>query len=176
MIDLLTENRAYTKEELKARAMSRLSERGLGLAERLANVERIVYSLLDPAGHAIADKAQVAAIGAALATAESGYNTEVSDNAKLATVLEYEAAVTRLAEPVESSTDKDADGNLLYPDVPELDPTTGKPTGKMLLNPAIVTDKAERKAATAVKTAATAATVKLAADRDASRKAAQATV
>lgn len=97
MIDLTKEQHAYSKEELKARAMSRLSERGLGLAERLANLERIAYHLLDPVAHPLVDRSQVDIIGAMLTAVEAGYNVECADNVKLESALAYEVAERRLA-------------------------------------------------------------------------------
>jgi len=88
MIDTMG-NTTYPLDVLKARAMARLAESGLGYAERLANIERIVYSLLDPSGHALTDPAQVAGIGKALAAAEVGYTQEIKDNALLVATLRH---------------------------------------------------------------------------------------
>jgi len=162
MIDLMS-NKTFTADQLKARAMARLSEQGLGLAERLANVERIVYSLLDPSGHALSDPTQVADIGAALATAESGYVQEAKDNALLIATIEHEAAVGRLAQPALLVAD--------YPKVDAIDATTGKPTGTKTDAPEIVADKAERKAAQATVKAVTAPVKALVAKRLKARKA-----
>jgi len=141
MIDTMS-NTTYPSDVLKARAMARLA---------------------DPSGHALANPTQVAGIGKVLAAAEAEYSQEVKDNALLVATLEHEAAVARLAEPVKKATDKDADGNLLYPQVDELD-AAGKVIGK-LPNPAIIADQAERKAAQATVKAVTAPAKALVAKR-----------
>ena len=129
-------NETYSKEQLKARAMARLSESGLGLAERLANIERIAYGLLDPIGHPLEDPEQVAAIGALLSTIEEAYEKDISDNALLESALAYEAAEARLAAPALTVTD--------YPDVPDGE------TGKAVRNPVLVLDDSERAQAQAI--------------------------
>jgi len=154
MIDMMG-NTTYTKEELKARAMSRTAMAGLGLAERLANIERIAYHLLDPKKHPLADPAQVAAIGDMLALQEADYDKEVADNDALKLALEHEAARDRLALPPLNPND--------YPDV--IDPDTGSP----VRNPALVEDDAERAAAQSVIDSASAGTIQLVTDRDAHR-------
>jgi len=163
MIDLLS-NETFTTDQLKARAMARLAESGLGLAERLANVERVVYSLLDPSGHALSDPVQVAGIGAALAVAEGDYVQEANDNALLIATLKHEAAVDRLARPALLVAD--------YPKVDYIDPLTGKPTGTKIDAPEIVADKAERKAAQATVKIVSAPVKALVAKRLKARKAA----
>jgi len=87
------------------------------------------------------------------------------DNALLIDTLRHEEAVARLALPAKKATDKDADGKLLYPKVDELDPNTGKPTGKKLVNPAITEDKAERATAQTTVKAVTAPVKALVAKR-----------
>jgi len=161
MIDLMG-NTTYTTEELKARAMARLSEQGLGLAERLANLERIAYSVLDPTGHPITDAAQVAGIGAALTAVEDSYKAEFVANGKLLTVIGYEKAQARVAVPALKATDKDADGNLLYPLVDNSNPGG---TTVLSTNPAIIADQADRTAAHVVVTRASVATKALAIKR-----------
>lgn len=99
MIDMIKSTSAPTKEDLKARAMSRLSEQGLGLAERLANLERIAYYQLDPVRWPLADRMQVDAIGDALLQVDAEYTQECTDSRTLFEVLSVEAAQTRLAIP-----------------------------------------------------------------------------
>ena len=90
MIDLITATECLSKEQLKARAMSRLSESGLGLAERLANMERLAYYLLDPKAFPISDMAQCRAIGGILTQVEKEYTAECADNETLRVVIAYE--------------------------------------------------------------------------------------
>lgn len=89
-----------TAEDLKSRAMTRLAAQGLGMAERLANVERMAYAQAGLYTPSPAIQAQMDAIGQMLKAEELVYEQEKADTALLAETIDYEAAQRRLALPV----------------------------------------------------------------------------
>lgn len=153
MIDL-NGNTTYTAEDLKSRWQARLAAQGLGLAERLANLERMVYTLSGFYKPSAIEQAQMQAIGTMLQAAEAEWQQEVSDNALLIATLEYEVAQKRLALPA-----------LLVADYPPVD--NGQ--GGTIENPAITNDKEQRTAAQAIITAAPITVTALVAQRATSK-------
>lgn len=95
-IDLMS-NTVYSLEDLKSRAMTRLAAHGLGLVERLANVERMVYAHAGAYLPTAEVQAQITAIGQMLIAEEAVYEQEKADTLLLAETLAYESAVDRLA-------------------------------------------------------------------------------
>ena len=118
-----------------------------------------------------AEQAEIDAFEQHVLAARAAGQRMAKDNDLLRRTLELEKAQARLAQPPLDPQAKDANGKLLYPDVPEIDPVTGKPTGNMLPNPAIVQDQDERAAAQAVVNAAAQDAIGLAAQRAAAQKA-----
>lgn len=131
-------------EDLKSRAMTRLAAQGLGLAERLANIERAVYALRGEYTPSAVDEAQIKAIGAMLLAEEAVYLQEKSNTALLAETISYEAAQARIALPT-----------LVV--------------GSEVTQEMVDADTAERAAQQAIIDQAGAAVVELAADRAAAR-------
>ena len=145
MLDL-ERDRPFTDEELKARAMARLSAQGAGLAERLANVERLVYNLFDSDKYPLTKKEIVDTLGDILVAADAEYDAEKEQNKRLVKAVEYEQAQRRLAEPEKSKED--------FPDVENSE-------GGVVENPEIARDRQEREAAQRVIDTADASTIAL---------------
>lgn len=105
-IDLM-KNTVYSLEDLKSRAITRLAAHGLGLAERLANVERMVYAHAGAYVPTAEVQAQIAAVGQMLIAEESVYEQEKADTLLLAAAIAYEQAGHRLALPVVDGDEAD---------------------------------------------------------------------
>ena len=173
-VDLM-EDHVYTNDEIKQRVVavirSKYSENDeLKLARITIGAQMGRYTL------SAAEQAEIDAFEQHVLAARAAGQQMVKDNDLLKRTLEYERAQQRLAQPPLDPQATDANGNLLYPDVEEIDPITGKPTGKMLPNPEIVRDQNERTAAQAVVNAAQQDAIDLAAQREAHRTAQQAPV
>ena len=166
MIDL-NSNKTFTPSELKARSISRLQE-SIGYEELIAALARAVFALRKEYTLTPETDAKLSGIAALMAGEESEWIKEIADNTALTLAIENEQANTRIAKAALDPKAVDADGNLMYPKVDD-------GTGKMVMNPALVTDSSERKAAQAVIRAATKATLALVKKR-AATLAAQATV
>jgi len=166
MIDL-NSNKTFTPSELKARSISRLQE-SIGYEELITALARAVFALRNEYTLTPEADAKLSGVAALIAGEELEWIKETADNTSLTLAIEHEQANARLAQPVLDPKAVDADGNLMYPKVDD-----GK--GKMVMNPALVTDGSERKAAQVVITGATKATLALVKKR-AATLAAQATV
>lgn len=166
MIDLMG-NDVFTSHEIDARVVSIIRQKyTLEDEQKIARIA--VGALQKTYTPSASEMTLIAAYQVYVEAARAIGAQAAKDNALLADTIAYEGAELRLAEPIKKATDKDADGNLIYPDVEELD-QNGKPTGKMLPNPALAEDKAERAAATNVKKGASAAVKTLVADRVAAK-------
>jgi len=162
MIDLMSDD-VFTSHEIDARVVSIIRQKyTLEDEQKIARIA--VGALQKTYTPSASEVALIAAYQVDVEAARAIGAQAAKDNALLADTIAYEGAEARLAEPIKKATDKDADGNLLYPDVEEMD-ANGKPTGKMLPNPALAEDKAERAAAAKIKKGTSAAAKALAADR-----------
>ena len=144
MIDL-NSNKTFTPSELKARSISRLQE-SIGYEELIAALARAVFALRKEYTLTPEANAQLSGVAALMAGEESEWIKEIADNTALTLAIEHEQANARLAQPVLIVAD--------YPDVKD-------ETGKLVRNPVLVADDNERKAAQAVITGATKATLAL---------------
>jgi len=162
MINLMN-NDVFTSHEIDARVVSIIRQKYT--LEDEQKIARIAVGALQKTYTPSANEmALIAAYQVDVEAARAIGAQAAKDNALLADTIAYESAGARLAKPIKKTTDKDADGNLLYPDVEEMD-ANGNPTGNMLPNPALAEDKAERAAATKIKKGTSAAAKALAAKR-----------
>jgi len=163
MIDLMG-NVTFTPHEINNRVVAIIRQRySLEEEQKIARIA--VGALQKTYTPTIAEKKLIADYQVYVEAARATGSQMSADNALLINTLAYEQAVARLAKSAKQATDKDADGNLLYPKVDELDPITGKPTGKKLTNPAIIQDKVEREAAQTIISSVSKATKILADER-----------
>jgi len=134
----------------------------------IAALARAVFALRKEYTLTPEANAQLSGVAALMASEEAKWKKEIADNTALTLAIEHEQAKARIAKAVLDPKAVDADGNLMYPKVDD-------GTGKMVMNPALITDSSERKAAQVVINAATKATLALVKKR-AATLAGQATV
>lgn len=111
-INLLTMQRVLSREDLKSRACARLAADGLGLQERLANVERVAFMAAGLYTPDAATLAYLQSSAARLISEEATYNQEKSDMALLENVLAYENSQARLAQPALTQDDAGYDADV----------------------------------------------------------------
>jgi len=160
----LTSDKVWTDDQINRRLQavirSRVSQDDEMKAARLGR----------KAKKTAADKAFIQSVDDHISASIAEAKAISADNSLLRSVVEHEQAVVRLAEPALDPLAKDADGNLLYPDVPVMDTVTGQATAKTTTNPALTLDASSRKDAQAIIDRAAPETLALVAKRKAARE------
>jgi len=146
MIDMMRST-PYTDHELRDIMWQRVDQQ-VSAYDRMKLIFIAIGVALAKYQPTAAEQQEIAKLQTLLETERVNYDKDVADNQLLSDTIDYERALTRLAQPALNPAATDANGNLLYPDITLPDGTTAT-------NPALVQDQQERAAAQAIVDAVT---------------------